>query len=174
MFLARAGRLVLLVLFSATLLTHVSFAFADGDVTQRGQFPKGPEPTVTPGSLCDQPDDHRYPENIAYCKRNVTGDFKDQLIQMYDSQFGYAIGTMPREEFKIDHFIPLCAGGSNRGDNLWPQHKTVYEITDPVEPLICQRMAEGKLMQADAVTLVRKAKFDLSKVNDVLNYLNSL
>lgn len=137
-------------------------------------FPSGPEVSMTPGSLCDQPDSYRYPEKIAYCRRNVDGDFKQDLIRRYDEVFGYVIQTMPRQLFKIDHFIPLCAGGSNRADNLWPQHESIYAVTDPLEPLICQRMAEGKLKQADAVRLIRQAKTDLSTVDAVMAQLNSL
>jgi hypothetical protein len=137
-------------------------------------YPNGPELSVTPGSLCDQPDTYRYPEKVAYCRRDVERDLKRDLIKRYDEVFGYAIQTMPRQEFKIDHFIPLCAGGSNKADNLWPQHERVYSVTDPLEPLICQRMAEGKLLQAEAVRLIRQAKTDLSKVSAILQQLNFL
>jgi len=82
---------------------------------------------------------------------------------------------MDRKDFKIDHFIPLCAGGSNDPSNLWPQHKSVYEITDPVEPLICAKMAAGKLDQAYAIKLITTAKTtNLDEVKNVINILNKL
>jgi len=81
---------------------------------------------------------------------------------------------MNRMDFKIDHFIPLCAGGSNDPVNLWPQHKSVYQQTDPVEPLLCQRMLEGKLSQTDAVKLIMRAKLDLNQVPVVMKILNGL
>jgi hypothetical protein len=65
-------------------------------------------------------------------------------------------------------------GGSNDTVNLWPQHKSVYEITDPVEPLICKKMAAGTLKQADAVQLIIRAKTYLNQVPGVLRILNSL
>jgi hypothetical protein len=128
---------------------------------------------MTPGSLCEQPDTYRYPEHIRYCERNVSRDEKDAVIRAYDQQFGYRIGSMDRQEFKIDHFIPLCAGGSNDASNLWPQHKSVYAITDPLEPLVCQKMAAGTLTQAQAVQYIREAKTDLSKAPGIISMLSS-
>ena len=142
--------------------------------TNDARFPAGPNSKMTPGKLCDSPSSYRYPEHIAYCERNVDPQTKAQIIKAYDQQFGYKIESMSRNEFKIDHLIPLCAGGSNDITNLWPQNRAVYEITDPVEPLICAQMEAGKLTQAQAVILVMKAKNNLDQVPEVLNTLNNL
>jgi hypothetical protein len=139
-----------------------------------GQFPLHPDPTMTPGALCTTGQTRRYPEGITYCERDVDPSLKHDLFRRYDVTLGYDTQTMPRADFKIDHFIPLCAGGANSAENLWPQHKTVYAITDPVEPLICQKMSNGVLKQAEAVQLVRKAKLDLKQVPAVMAYLNGL
>lgn len=160
------------VLALVTVLVLSTQTFAKGDGQER--FPRGPHPTMTPGSLCDHPQAYRYPEKIAYCNRDVSSDLKRWLILEYDNQFGYSISSMDRQQFKIDHLIPLCAGGSNRPDNLWPQHVSVYMVTDELEPLICGRMAQGKLRQAEAVQMIREAKTDLSKVSDILAQLNAL
>ncbi|MGZ3790094.1 MAG: hypothetical protein ACXVLQ_16275 [Bacteriovorax sp.] len=157
----------LFLAFSLTILSTALFAFGPA-------FPTTPNLQLTPGKLCDRPTGYRYPEHIAYCERDVTYDTKEVLIKNYDQKLGYSIETMGRADFKIDHFIPLCAGGSNDTVNLWPQHKSVYEVTDPVEPLICEKMLEGKLSQSDAVKLVMKAKTDLSQVPAVMKTLNSL
>ncbi len=149
------------------LATNASSVFA-------ADFPVGPNPVLTPGKVCDQPTTYRYPEHIAYCSRDVTYETKEALIQKYDSQLGFHIQTLDRADFKIDHFIPLCAGGSNDSTNLWPQHKSVYEITDPVEPLICDKMAAGRLKQSDAIKLVMRAKLDLRQVNEVMRILSTL
>lgn len=156
-----------LILVNSLLLSTSLFAFGTG-------YPIGPNLQITPGKLCDRPATYRYPEHIAYCERNVTYETKEILIKNYDTKLGFRIESMDRVDFKIDHLIPLCAGGSNDTVNLWPQHKSVYEITDPVEPLVCAQMAAGKLSQADAVKLVLKAKTDLSQVPSVLKQLNSL
>jgi hypothetical protein len=137
-------------------------------------YPKNPDPRLTPGSVCKQANYYRYPERIAYCNRNVDKSEKQQVIRNYEQQLGYRIDRGQRGSFKIDHLIPLCAGGSNEMDNLWPQHKTVYDITDPMEPLICEKMAEGRLKQARAIELIHRAKNDLSQVPQVMAELNSL
>ncbi len=93
---------------------------------------------------------------------------------MYDRQFGYTIENMQRSQFKIDHYIPLCAGGSNERENLWPQHVSVYTITDPLEPLICGKMSAGRLTQAKAVEFIKAAKNDLSKVADIIKTVSRL
>ena len=151
------------------LLVMSSKLFAFGN-----NFPTRPDNRLTPGKLCDRPTSYRYPEHIAYCERDVTTDTKEALINLYDSKLGFNIHTMDRAEFKIDHFIPLCVGGSNDSVNLWPQHKSVYEITDPVEPLVCQRMLEGKLSQAEAIKLIVLAKTNLNMVSQVMKQLGRM
>lgn len=143
-------------------------AFADSS------YPQGPDPRVTPGSLCTTPDSYRYPEHIAYCDRNVSTGEKKKVIAIYNQQLGYNIAPGDRSQFKIDHFIPLCMGGSNNEDNLWPQHSSVYTITDPLEPLACQKMADGKLEQARAVELIKQAKLHLDQAAEVESILESL
>lgn len=129
---------------------------------------------MTPGSLCNSPDELRYPERIKYCQRSVDRDVKQAIIRDYDQKLGYAIESMPRYDFKIDHLIPLCAGGSNSRDNLWPQHKSVYEVTDAMEPLACDKMKAGRLRQADAVRMILRAKLDLRLVPETIRYFESL
>lgn len=138
-----------------------------------GNYPDGPEPKSTPGSLCLK-GIKRYPENIIYCERDVATDLKKHIIRMYDQDFGYNIQRMPRDQFKIDHFIPLSIGGSNEVTNLWPQHYSVYEITDPVEHLLGQKIAEAKLKQVEAIKLIREVKTNLSKAPEVIRYLHGL
>ncbi len=138
------------------------------------QFPTGPIPSVTPGQVCNKPSSYRYPEKIPYCERNVDPEAKRAIIKLYDERFGYEIENMNRQDFKIDHYIPLCMGGSNDSENLWPQHKSVYAITDPLEPALCGKMAEGRLKQADAIKLVKEAKADLDKVDQIIEYVESL
>lgn len=165
MFNRHMSRAVLLLV--TTLISTSAHSFGP-------HFPAGPNPVLTPGRLCDNPVKYRYPEQIAYCERDVSFETKEILIQRYDEQLGFHIQSMNRADFKIDHFIPLCAGGSNDSQNLWPQHKSIYLITDPLEPLLCEKMAAGKLSQADAVRLVIRAKTNLSQVPLVIKTLNSL
>ena len=150
-------------------------ALADGrQFGPDGRFPLHPNTTMTPGSVCTTGQTHRYPEGVTYCNRDVARDLKRDLFRRYDVNLGYETQVMNRQDFKIDHYIPLCAGGSNQADNLWPQHKSVYMITDPIEPLVCAKMSAGRLKQADAIKLVRRAKLDLKQVGAVMSELNSL
>jgi hypothetical protein len=156
-----------------TLLTlsliNISFAAGDG-----ARYPKNPNLVETPGKLCSRPTTIRYPEKIAYCERDVDSYTKNSVIQKYDSMFSYSIRQMNRGEFKIDHMIPLCVGGANSEDNLWPQHKSVYVITDPLEPLVCEKMAAGKLKQAEAIKIILQAKMNLNQVQAIIKQVRSL
>ncbi len=123
-----------------------------------GRFPTIPEDEMTPGSLCKHPDELRYPERIPYCNRSVSKSLKNQIIHAYDVSFNYTIEQMNRQDFKIDHLIPLCMGGSNEQLNLWPQHMTVYTLTDQLEERLCTGMAQGALTQVEALEMIRDAK----------------
>ena len=137
-------------------------------------YPTGPHDELTPGALCERPSEMRYAEGISYCSRDVDSSTKRAVMEEYDRTLGYRTTQMQRSQFKIDHFIPLCMGGSNREENLWPQHKTIYEQTDPLEGLACEKMAKGRLQQREAVALIREAKRNLNRVPAILNQLQSL
>lgn len=155
--------------FVAAILVFVSLVSFAGD-----NFPVGPNPETTPGSLCATPTSHRYAENINYCERNVSTQTKNGLIKMYDETFGYHIRQMNRGDFKIDHFIPLSIGGSNSTDNLWPQHKSVYTVTDPLEQLLSDKMVQGHIKQEEAIRIIREGKLNLGRVPDLINYVSGL
>jgi hypothetical protein len=155
---------VSLVILAA--LTFTPFIHAQAAADQR--FPTSPQPSLTPGALCVTPNEYRYPEKIPYCNRDVDGELKDQIVQRYDATFGYQIEKMGRRNFKIDHYIPLCMGGSNDETNLWPQHPSVYVITDPLEDILCRKMFEGKLKQVDAIRLIKQAKGNLSQAKSII------
>lgn len=150
-------------------LVNVSLA-GDNEV----RFPKSPDLTETPGKLCSNPTSIRYPEKIAYCERDVDSYTKNAVIAKYDKLFGFSIRQMNRGEFKIDHLIPLCAGGANVEENLWPQHKSVYNVTDPLEPLVCEKMAAGRLKQAEAIKLVLQAKLNLDQVTNIIKQIKRM
>ncbi|MNJ91099.1 hypothetical protein D3C87_87440 [compost metagenome] len=137
-------------------------AFAGGD------FPTNPDSNLTPGSLCNRPNSYRYPEKIPYCTRNVDTRLKREIFQDYNQKLGYHIDMSKRNQFKIDHLIPLCAGGSNNRDNLWPQHSSVYRHTDEMEMVACEKMADGRVTQRRAIDLILEAKKDLSKAAAIL------
>ncbi|MDG0816543.1 hypothetical protein [Bdellovibrio svalbardensis] len=155
-------------LIALVLITLVSLSSHAG-----GNFPQGPDATLTPGALCDRPSSHRYPEGINYCERNVDSSTKKDIFVQYD-QIGYRTRSMNRMDFKIDHYIPLCMGGANAEENLWPQHKSIYAITDPLEPLLCNKMAEGKLLQKDAIRLIKQGKAHLDQIPAIMQQVEAL
>lgn len=150
-----------------SLVSLSSFAGSDGN------FPKGPDANLTPGAVCTHPTEHRYPENIDYCERDVDSMTKKAIFVQYD-QLGFRTRSMNRMDFKIDHFIPLCMGGANDVENLWPQHKSIYNITDPLEPLLCEKMAAGRLLQKDAINYIRNAKTHLDQVPAIMREVQGL
>jgi hypothetical protein len=137
-------------------------------------YPESPDPALTPGELCSVGNVRRYPEKILYCGRKVSSDAKREIIAEYDRKLGYRIGQMQRAQFKIDHYIPLCMGGSNGDKNLWPQHETVYRYTDELEQRSCQAMADGRLKQVDAVEMIKRAKANPSSAYKYIDYLKQL
>jgi len=136
-------------------------------------YPLGPDASKTPGQTCQHPDAYRYAERIAYCNRDVDKETKAEIMREYDRELGYSVTKMPRSQFKIDHYIPLCMGGSNAVANLWPQHQNVYEVTDSLEGKLCQLMANGRLRQAKAISLIREAKNDLQRAPSIDRDLES-
>lgn len=159
--------------FKALLFVVLSLSTSISLADRQQRFPTGPNLEMTPGDVCHHADEYRYPEKIAYCVRNVDSQLKKEIIREYDQDFGYSIQQMDRMKFKIDHFIPLCMGGSNDKSNLWPQHESVYKITDPLEPAMCNKMAEGKLLQAEAIDLIKYAKQHLDEVPRILREIES-
>lgn len=134
-------------------------------------YPLAPELSVTAGSKCTRADEYRYPEKIPYCRRSVSSGTKNQIISNYDKKFGYHIEDMRRNEFKIDHFIPLCMGGSNNQNNLWPQHEDIYPLTDPIEARLCDLLASGRIKQSFAIDKLVWIKFHLDEAKAFLNQM---
>lgn len=131
-------------------------------------YPTQPSADVTPGVLCSEPDAHRYPEQIAYCDRDVSSKMKKAVIKLYmEIMPGFAITVETRHEYKIDHYIPLCMGGANVIENLWPQHKTVFEFTDNLELEICKELEVGNISQAVAVEKIKFAKNHIEQLKEV-------
>ncbi len=129
-------------------------------------YPRSPEPSLTPGALCITPDSYRYPEQIPYCERALNSFNKESIFITYRA-FGYSLSG-DRGQYKVDHFIPLCAGGSNEPANLWPQYYTISKITDPLEALGCEVLALGKITQKELIEIVVAAKADLKKAPEAI------
>jgi hypothetical protein len=156
--------------FAALIATTTLFAAVPPN---KAEYPQGPVPRITPGSLCDRPDEYRYAERIPYCNRGVDSRLKEDVFREYRLE-GFTLPPRNRSQYKIDHLIPLCAGGSNNENNLWPQHSTVFKRTDPLEAIGCVKLKAGKIKQAALVKLLLDAKHDLSLVTKTLRTLQNL
>ena len=139
-----------------------------------GKFPQGPDLKITPGALCTNSTTYRYPEHIKYCSRDVSSGLKNQIIAQYDHDLGFSIAQMPRGEFKIDHFIPLSIGGANDRANLWPQHKSIYAYSDPLESDLSNLISAARITQAKAVEVMKECKLNLDRCAELGDYLKSL
>lgn len=125
------------------------------------EYPRAPDARLTLGALCTIPIQYRYPEQIPYCDRDVATEAKNEIFVAY-RRLGYTLPSQDRRDYKIDHYIPLCMGGSNQSQNLWPQHVTIYTQTDSLEQAICDKMSAGRMKQADAVKMIKAVKNNLS------------
>lgn len=137
-------------------------------------FPTKPDPELTPGAICLYGDSLRYPEKIQYCDRNVDTRDKWLVINRYTRKYRFTVNDLNRNQFKIDHYIPLCMGGSNEFSNLWPQHSSIYRITDLLEEELCEAMANGKISQKQAIEKMKQGKNDLSSVLGLRKELKEL
>ena len=155
------------------MLLAVTLLLSSAAQAYLAEFPEVPVDELTPGSLCNRPVEYRYPEGIAYCGRDVDRELKEEVIQEYRER-GFQIPASKRSFFKIDHFIPLCAGGSNEMENLWPQHRSIYKITDELEAVGCLKLQQAKIAQDKLVELIKLAKRNLNKTSEILRQLKNL
>lgn len=146
----------------------------DSPISASQDYPIAPDPTLTPGLRCTHPDEHRYPEQIAYCERSVSKSVKDSVIRAYDDQLGFHLSEIDRGKIKVDHYIPLCMGGDNSRVNLWPQYEIVYTRTDPLEERLCQALSRGLITQNESIEQITFAKSNLQDVGTMLQTLDGM
>lgn len=87
-------------------------AWADAD-------PMMPDPALTPGAWNDPPTDLALicdPTHVRL-SRHVSGSLKREVLRRY----GYDPHNMRRQDYEIDHLVPLELDGSNAIENLWPE-----------------------------------------------------
>lgn len=113
-----------------------------------------PKATLTPGAACSEQDSdfkgYDYPSHVARCNRNITIQEKQRVAASY--------GNIPESDWKnyeFDHLLPLCAGGSNSDQNLWPQPIDEAHLKDTLEVQICTAMKAGTMTQDEAFKKVR-------------------
>lgn len=121
-------------------------------------YPSTPNPEVTPGSLCNEDDEDyvgpRYDEGIAYCERAVSKHQRDLIYDLYQ------IPEAKRDNYTIDHFIPLALGGNNDPLNLWPEHVDVKSIRRSLELDLYLELKAGMITQEEAIEVIVEAKMN--------------
>lgn len=137
-----------------TLASLVFFSVA----AQAFEAPLRPNPEVTQGDFCTPQDkdfeSYRYKEQIPTCYRVVS---RVRKAAVYDL---YGVPTACREQYTIDHYVPLSLGGSNQPTNLWPEHKDVKATRQNLEQDLYDRIKAGTISQRQALEVLLHAKMN--------------
>lgn len=104
-----------------------------------------PDPDLTDGSV--RIDGHAIATACDHTNHRgaMTADRRDEVLTTY----GLPPGHHPN--YEIDHLIPLCLGGADDFDNLWPQPRRSIEpiwnaeAKDRLEHKLCQMVCAGKI-----------------------------
>ena len=122
------------------------------------EVPLVPNPELTTGDYCTTKDPnfegYRYEERIAYCRRAVSRHMKTRIY------VAYAIPENCKSNYTVDHLIPLSMGGSNKAENLWPEHKRIKATRITLEQDLYDQLRRGEISQVDAVNAIVEAKMN--------------
>lgn len=143
------------------ILNTIIFLFLLIATNEAYPYPMTPDISMTTGALCsvidNDFDEYRYEEKIPYCFRNVSSRLKKYIYEQYE------IPLEERNQYTIDHLIPLSIGGSNNIKNLWPEHKAVKAMRSNLEEHLYFKVKEGKMLQKEAIEILIKCKFHPEK-----------
>lgn len=122
------------------------------------EFPFIPNESETHGSLCTKSDPDfsqlRYSERIPVCQRKVSQATKREIYRQY------GVRTGCESAYTIDHLIPLSLGGTNHGDNLWPEAKSIKALRQQLEQDLYKKISQGLITQDQAIRTILQAKFN--------------
>lgn len=125
--------------------------------------PMHPDPNQTPGSFCTENDPtfhgYRYAERIPYCDRSVSSRRKALIYE------AYGIPERCRYLYTIDHMIPLALGGSNKNENLWPEHRDIKATRQNLELELYEALRDGRITWRVAIEEIEQAKFNPPSVH---------
>ncbi|MFZ3228918.1 MAG: hypothetical protein WA160_01845 [Pseudobdellovibrio sp.] len=149
-------------------LKKVSFVLVGFTISQFSFSMTMPNTQLTPGVLCTPSDSdfkgYDYPSKVARCNRNIGNPEKAEVAKNY--------GNIPASEwvnYEFDHYIPLCAGGSNNIQNLWPQPIAEAKQKDVIEVQVCTALKAGTMTQDQALQKIHDWFTQFSGQNHMAN-----
>lgn len=113
--------------------------------------PEQPDPALTPGEVFNVTKERvcspRYATNV----RHVTREMKRAVFKRYHVKY------FPHA-YQIDHLVPLCLGGRNSLENLWPEPIERALESDKVERRACHDVCAGRITLDQGRQTVLKEK----------------
>jgi hypothetical protein len=117
-----------------------------------------PTPGVTPGWPVWSDDLDTVCNTYTYTRRRTTSSMKEEAYSKYGINF-----HLPGQ-YQIDHLVPLCLGGADSQENLWPQSYDNpawnAKKKDELERVICRMVCDHRYPLADAQTKIRENWID--------------
>jgi hypothetical protein len=105
-------------------------------------LPVVPDPSLTPGAVAstDPNDVCGVVDGVTYSRRHrhTPAELKREVYAEYGID-------RAGQDFEIDHRVPLCIGGADVGENLWPQEgwqHPSYHDKDRLEAEVCREVCE--------------------------------
>jgi hypothetical protein len=81
--------------------------------------------------------------SVAGCSSSVRSVSVSDKRAVY-AEYGLAYPQAART-YECDHFIPLCLGGSNSTENLWPEPHPEYHWKDGLEVYLWREVRAGRI-----------------------------
>lgn len=106
-----------------------------------------PNRQLTPGSIMTMSTGTICVTGYTSTVRDVSKSTKDKVFLMYN------ITSHAPYSYEVDHMIPLCLGGSNEINNLWPEPyepKPGAREKDVVENWFCHKVCNGNISLQEA------------------------
>lgn len=123
---------ILLSAAAAILAAGLQLQAADADpILTPGEF----FPTITASEVCVP--------GYARRTRNVPTSEKKKVFARYGVKWKPGA-------YEVEHFIPLCMGGTNGLANLWPAPKKDARAKARVDGFLCREICAGRLTLEEA------------------------
>ena len=106
-----------------------------------------PNPNYTTGDIMEGNATRVCVSGYTSTVRNVPNSLRNQIYAEYNYDRASNISI------ELDHFIPLCLGGSNDAKNLWVQYenpKPGFKEKDRVEDYLCHQVCNGNMTLSEA------------------------